>query len=464
MDKKYQKTFKKFCLLLALSILNSCAFSQEGSVDYRKADLLTKERRDQINKDISENKLPDKNGMVAPVRLIRKGSPSNDETHSDSVVREGDSITIRMRQGFISQFWEIPINPFRSFRPNGEIAVLVQAFEFNGDDTTKDFDFGPGGIEKGRLVFFSNDVEENQFLNFDNMPIYGPISYKGNPIGIDIAVIEIDSNSEQMNALLDTLATAGGQAFPPTAPILSILDELGGSLLTAGTNDIEMRFALALDPPNGYRGLYYPRVEAGDYVFIREQDRQTDTDWANLELDANNGRLYQLTKNSTPILYRDNSYMVIQINKGFDSEDIDLSENTFSKFLDRINEEDTRSADALQPFLDEIGSISYSRVQKRNFIRARGLLYQFIEAKKEGNSKAAKRAAFDLHQIFMTAAIELKKDENGAKKATISSERFEWLMRRLREEAKAEVDLNYFTLEGFNKDSSFSTLLSKFDF
>lgn len=463
MDKEQEKSLRKFSLLLALFILTGCAFSQEGAVDYRKAELLTNARRHKINQNIAENKLPDKNGMVAPVKLIRKGSPANDETHSDSIIREGDSIAIRMRQGFISQFWELPINPFRGFRPNGEIAVVVRAFEYGGDDPTKDFDFGPGGIEKGRLVFFSNDVEENQFLNFDNMPIYGPITYNGNPIGIDIAVIEIDSNSEQMNALLDTLASAGEKAFPPAAPILSVLNELGSSLLNAGTNDIEMRYRLVLDPPDGYKGLYYPRVEASDFVFVREHNRQANTDWANLELDVNDGRLYKLIDNDKRDLYRDNSYMVVQINKGFDSENIDLSQNTLGRFLEKINEEDARNTAALQPFLDEIETISFSRVQKRNFIEMRGLLYKFIEYKKANNNEAAKRAAFDLHQMLVISAKELGKDENGAKKALISPERFKWLMQGLRKEAKPDVDFNFFTLEGFNDDLSYSTFLSNFE-
>lgn len=462
MDRE-QKQLKKFSLLLALLILTGCAISQEGAVDYRKAELLTDARRNQINQNISENKLPDENGMVAPVKLIRKDSPANETTHNDSIIREGDSITIRMRQGFISQFWELPINPFRRFRANGEIAVIVRAFEYEGADPTKDFDFGPGGIEKGRLVFFSNDVDENQFLNFDNMPIYGPITYKGNPIGIDIAVIEIDSNSDQMNALLDTLASAGEKAFPPAAPILSILNELGGSLLNAGTNDIEMRFTLALDPPDGYRGLYYPHVEASDFVFVREHNRQANTDWTKLELDANDGRLYKLIDNDRRDLYRDNSYLVVQINKGFDSEDIDLSQNTFGIFLEKISEEDARNAAALQPFLDEIKTVSFRRVQKRNFIQARRLLYKFIEYKKAGNNAAAKRAAFDLHQTLVVSAKELAKSENGPKEPEISHDRFEWLMQRLREVAKPDVDLQYFTLEGFNKDLTYPTFLSNFE-
>lgn len=162
-------------------------------------------------------------------------------------------------------------------------------------------------------------------------------------------------------------------------------------------------------------------------------------------------------------LYRDNSYLVVQINKGFDSEDIDLSQNTFGIFLEKIGEEDARNAAALQPFLDEIETVSFRRVQKRNFNQARSLLYKFIEYKKTKNSEAAKRAAFDLHQMLERSAKELANAENGPNQPEISPDRFEWLMRRLREVAKPDVDLQYFTLEGFNQDLTFPTFISKFE-
>jgi hypothetical protein len=120
----------------------------------------------------------------------------------------------------------------------------------------------------------------------------------------------------------------------------------------------------------------------------------------------------------------------------------------------------------LQPFLDEIETVSFRRVQKRNFIQARGVLHKFIEYKKAGNNAAAKRAAFDLHQMLKRSAKELKElanAEKGPKKAEISPDRFEWLMQRLREVAKPDVDLQYFTLEGFNQDLTFPTFISKFE-
>lgn len=408
--------------ILNLALLASCAFSQEGAVDYRKAALLTEADRDQIRQDIKSESLPGDDGVIVPLELIRKGIPINAVEHATAVIRQDDSITIRLRQGFIKQFWELPLSPFRKFNANGEIAVVVRAFEYDADDATKDFDFGPGGIEKGRLVFYSNDVEENQFLNFDNMPIYGPITYKGNPIGIDIAVIEIDSNSDQMNALLDTLALAGGQAFPPAAPILSILDELGGALLRAGSNDIEMRFTFALDPPDGYQGVFYPQVEVGDYVFIREHDRQANTEWTKLVYDANSGRLYQRDESDKLVPYRDNSYLALQINKGFSSKRIDLGQHTYGTFLERLQAEGADNAESLQPFLADLQTLAFGRVQQRNFIEARSLINQLSQNKKDRDLAAAKRAAFDLHQILEPASTALSsKEEQMRKKDTVAS-------------------------------------------
>jgi hypothetical protein len=91
-------------------------------------------------------------------------------------------------------------------------------------------------------------------------------------------------------------------------------------------------------------------------------------------------------------------------------------------------------------------------------------LYKFIEYKKAGNNAAAKRAAFDLHQVLAVSAKELVKTENVPKEPEISNDRFEWLMQRLREVAKTDVDLEYFTLDGFSQDLTYPTFISNFDF
>lgn len=69
-----------------------------------------------------------------------------------------------------------------------------------------------------------------------NMPIYGPITYNGNLIGIAISIIEIEANSNQIIALHGTLASIGGMACTPAAPVLPIFDSLGQVLLNRGTD------------------------------------------------------------------------------------------------------------------------------------------------------------------------------------------------------------------------------------
>ena len=98
---------------------------------------------------------------VAHVRLIRKLTPGDE----GSLIVKGDSISIRLNQASIADFWETGFfSPHRGFRSNGEIAIVVNVFEFSPDDAGKDFNFTPEGLKRGRLVFFSNDVEEGCLL------------------------------------------------------------------------------------------------------------------------------------------------------------------------------------------------------------------------------------------------------------------------------------------------------------
>jgi hypothetical protein len=436
-------------------------------VDFRKAALSEQAQRQDklVEANEKENQPP-----LVTASLVSKFIAAPDS--KNAVIDNGDSITIRLSQAFIKDFWELGFySPHRGFRSNGEIAIVVHAFEYDPNDKSKDFDFGPAGLRQGRLVFFSSDVEENQYLNLSNMPIYGPITYYGNPIGIQISILEIDANTEQIKALLTSLAEAGANAYPPSSPVLSLLDKLGTALLEGGTDDTEFRFTFLLDPPTSYTGLAYPRVEAGNYVFIREQDRQTDTPWDALELDENTGRLYWKgastaaaapanegahTADGAHRQYRGNTYLTLQINKGFDSSGIDLSENTFGQFIDQLREVDRQKAQNLRPVLAEIGHLAYGRVQHRNFITARGRLNAFIEGKQARLEGAARRAAFDLYSLLASALADLQPAADGSanakqQEAALSQADVELLLTRLRTiaDAKTAVEQIKFTADGF---------------
>lgn len=442
--------------------------SQEGAVDFRKASLSKQAIR---QKEIKETPLKEDYTPVIAARLVSKfvAAPHN----TNAAIQRGDSITIRLSQAFIKDFWELGLfSPHRGFRSNGEIAIVVHAFEYDPNDKSKDFNYGPEGLRQGRLVFFSSDVEENQPLNLANMPIYGPITYTGNPIGVNISILEIDANTEQVKALLTSLASAGANAYPPSSPVLSLLDKLGTALLEGGTDDTEFRFTFVLDPSTSYTGLAYPRVEAGNYVFIRERNRQANTPWDQLFLDENTGRLYWTKDAPTANTasgdesqsavgierqYRDNTYLTLQINKGFDSTGIDLSENTFGQFINQLQAIDQQKAENLQPVLDEIENMAYERVQRRNFITARNKLNVFIEAKQGQHEGLARRAAFDLYTMLTNALGYLQPAEDGTphpnkNEATLSESKAELLLNRLRAIADAQTaqDQQKFTVDGFS--------------
>ena len=443
---------------LGLCALAGCAVSNEGAVDYRKAEILRPAtgappiRIAEIapgagpEDTVVQAQAPQTSiGPVAPARLYRQALRGDDP---DALIENQDSISIHLRTAFLKNFEALLGHPRRGFRPNGEIAIVVKAFEFGNG---KDFKFGPDAVRDGRLVFYSPDVEKGQLLNFNNLPVYGPISYHGNPIGIDISVIEIDADDAQISALLGTLATFGAQAYPPAAPVLPVLNALGKALLNGDVNDTEMRFTLMLDPGAGYAGVSHPTVEAGDYVFVKEDDRLATTPWHELEVDTNTGRVY---RNGSA--YLDNTYLTFQINKNLSSTEIDLAENKFGEFLDELDKKDVERAEQLRPFLAELEKLGFARVQTRQFGEAKDLLTDWQNARREGDVGKAKRAAFKLVDLMQKALAT-----PDAVTAELSAEQINYLLDKLAVMADAgtQAEVELFTRDRF-KTASFEQLFA----
>ena len=342
--------------LASMFLLGACAFSNTGAVDYRRAEVLSDaeriERSDAARKSLSD-KTKDKQRVdpdpILPVPLAWKNwAPSG----TDNSIEKNQSITIRLTQGYtrhctegaLNQLFGGNFNSTLKFKKNCDVAVVVSAFEMGNG---KDFDFSPDGVKKGRLVYFSSDAEQKQFLNFNNMPIYGPITYNGGPIGLDIHIMEVDADSKQMQAILGTLASFGKTAYPPAAPVLSVLDSLGKSLLEGAQDDTDFRYTMVFDPRGG-RPSPYAVLEAGAYAFVREENREADTPWFKLRYDENTGRLYYRdpAPNATQEqrLYRENTYLTLNIIKGLEAKGLDLQQNTFGAFRAKLDEIDEARA------------------------------------------------------------------------------------------------------------------------
>jgi hypothetical protein len=241
--------------LCALAILfTACTYLNEGAINYRKSELRQ-----------------EKSELLV---LRKKYQPAAD---GEAAIRKHDSISIHLEQIYIKEFHEIPAfwRLESSKDTRGEIAIVVRAFELSKG---QDLDFRSTAAESGRLIYYSDDVREKQFLNFSFLPVYGPITYRGNPVVLQIYILELDSESEKLKPLLSTLAKVGSSLYAPASPVLSLVESLGGAFLSGNQDDVAFRYSLVLHPDQGYAGMDYPVLEAGHYVFIRKADRREPED------------------------------------------------------------------------------------------------------------------------------------------------------------------------------------------
>ncbi|WP_159872675.1 hypothetical protein [Novosphingobium sp. 9U] len=228
-------------------------------------------------------------------------------------IRAGDVYSIRLEHGLVAFLTEPGISVRRLAsgksvrRAVGEIVVLASSFEFSSTGGSAE-EAGDGGgnatvptvvrfsdmtdLAQTKVIYYGPDVEEGQDLNFSNIPIQAPTRYGGNPIGIQLIVLELDRMSSQMQSLLKRLAGLGQASnLVPGGQAGSVLLELGTSLLTQDNDDTIFEYRFVLDPSDGRLGTVSAPFEAGRYVLRRSDERRDDQNWRNLQLDLNTGKL-----------------------------------------------------------------------------------------------------------------------------------------------------------------------------
>ena len=459
-------------LALCVSALAaSCAISDEGAVSYRKA--------------VSSEtllKAPNSGDPRMPLELVRQ-----DLAKPSAAIRNGESITIRLRHAYISDCSAIPINPNRVlsnwavFRPNCEEAVLVNAFEMTKG---KPFPVGPAARDKARVIFFSTDVEganrvlhyTGQDLNFDNMPIYGPITYNGGPLALDLYLIEIDAESPQIKALLGTIANLGSVVYPPASPALGVLNTVGGALLDGEQDDTDFRFSVVFDSypdalldsssaaaiNDGSQPVSFAPghawLEEGNYVIVRQENRQDKTPWSELVFDDNTGKIYKKvsdSQSSSGEEYRENTYLVVQILKDLPAKDIDQQQVLFSDFRSELKEGAEGEA---QKITAAANALATNLTHTSNFDDARQALHaidRYCERKDSGktvdasHTLAAKQSIYDLVEL-----LGPQKAQEGSNKPSfnLSDSQQKILLKRVRKLAKAEAaaDQHLYTTAGLS--------------
>lgn len=415
----YGRLFTVVGVIFSLLFVSGCANFNEGVTDY----ALESERF---------------NPGGSPMALKAKYAQNGNE---QAKIIKGDTITIDLKQGFIKNFTERSgIFDFNGTK--GEIAIVANVYEMSNVGGRNKINFGPDSINSGRVVFFSSDVRKGQPLNLSQIPMYGPMRYDGNRLVIQLYVIEIDAQNSQMTSLLSTLASLGGTAYPPASPVLKVLDTLGSSLIKANKNDIEFAYTMTLLPDSG-SGYAEPAVlTAGNYIFGRREDRTQNFDWAGLRYNDNTGRL----QNGDGSQYRDETYLTVQIDKGYDEISLELQQATLTELVGELNAEKASDLNEVKAIAEGYAK-SIMRLKKRN--KARALLDKIRRGGLVAN--VAQSTSFELMDI-VTEGIATKK--NAAVADTLDESDLDYLLSGIRAITPAGFDDNQATTTGLYDDSA----------
>lgn len=316
------KLYRHIALALHL-VVSGCAITNQGSVDYRF------ERPGSANDALAS-------------KYISTAAASNP-------LKSGDPITITLKQVYINQLTEFrsPLRYVRLEPTTGDVAIIASACE-----SPCERKFGAQGLRNSKVIYYSNDVRERQFLNLSNLQgIYGPITYTGNPFKIDIYMIELDESGPQIKQLLGSLATLGQTFYPPAHPAATVLTTLADSFIGDDQDDNIFTFSFDLVAHRIDGNTNSPAtafLEAGHYILIRSEDREQLVQWAKLGLNSPTGRVVYRKDNCINSIepdvgcyFTENSYVVLEVNRTTSAIANDVQQALYSSFHDKLAQPST---------------------------------------------------------------------------------------------------------------------------
>lgn len=321
------------------------------------------------------------------IRSIFIPDPGRNPQANDHSIRKGEAFSIKLISAYICDFREgsgardwfsrsnVNALPCKGGDGNtsllgvtnytrGEIAIIVNAGERN--DGVTGLTFNPADIQRnGRIVYYNEDIRESgQLINALNIPVYGPKTYEGGSFFMDWAILELDNDeSAQSRQLLQELARIGSAAYAPGTPVLNLLNTLGGALLGANGDDIELRYQVEFDPP--YSGqtkqdskTIQKRVTAhaplreGYYVIVREENRDQLPPFEKLRVSQGKYNPLLAIKdapNQPYRLYKDRSWLLVRVAR--EDHDQALIQDTSAKaaqFLEQLSKDKKTSVEYLK--------------------------------------------------------------------------------------------------------------------
>jgi hypothetical protein len=245
----------------------------------------------------------------------------------------------------------------------GEIAIVANVGE---SSNTKSLSTNStGDTTKGRVIYYGDDVRESgQLINAINLPIYGPKKYNGKNFVFELWMLELDNDeNEQIKGLLQSLADLGGKAYPPSAPVLSILNTLGSAFLSGNQDDVEARFQMRFDvPAPNTSNIHRLPLAEGYYAFVREENRDISPEWSQFSVNKELGELCKANANGFCIegsnnTYRERTWFLVRVARESAESALDIEYGEkMSEFLKTLDSSSSININKTKNALKDLGN------------------------------------------------------------------------------------------------------------
>ena len=178
------------------------------------------------------------------------------------------------------------------------------------------------------------------------------------------------------------------------------------------------------------------------------QERRSAFPWSTLYYEEETGRLFN-GRDDKKEAFRDETYVVVQIDKGYDDISLQLQQATLTELVEKINKSNATNEDELAKFARDFARTAG---QLKNRAKARSALTKV----ERGNlsPQDAQSSVFELMEV-VTGAVKTQQTDASD---MLASEELESLLRKIRRLTRGKFDDSQVTVGGlFNStDNSIS--------
>ena len=280
LEREVQMMPSRFCLVFAVITLNACTtLTYEGAGDVRVGSIVANA------------------GTGADRAKFDAKFERSSTADAGTAFKPHDPISIYLKNAFFS--W-CPPHPYEQASaqldarsPKCRIAVVVNV----GSRLEQNLD-PASGSNPGRIVFYSRDIQRQQFVNQSFGPVYSRADWDGNDLTLDVTVLAMnEEDTARSEAMLKVLAGLGTSPLLSTGgqQLISALNRVGAAFVQAsGKDSVIGYYRFTTLARNTASAAYIPILKEGDLILMRARDETRETiDWKNYIYNPSVGKMFQ---------------------------------------------------------------------------------------------------------------------------------------------------------------------------